>query len=86
MPARRRPNALTMTQQELLQLRPAERAAWLDECSITHSWADGDTVFCLHCDGEFQAAQVHCDQEGDPTCPLCHAATPLDFAPTPWWR
>lgn len=44
------------------------------------------TFFCLHCDGVWKAEDVACDDEGDPTCPVCSNSTPLDFHDLPWWR
>ena len=75
-----------MTQNKLLTLNAADRAAWLDGASPTGSWSQGDDIYCLHCDGVFKAEDVACDREGDPTCPLCQSATPLDFHGLPWWR
>jgi hypothetical protein len=75
-----------MTQKKFAGLTPAQRVAWLDRVSPTNSWAPNDDVFCLHCDAVFKAEDVACDEEGDPTCPLCRSSTPLDFDPLPWWR
>lgn len=75
-----------MTQEELKKLSPKERANWLHERRAFGHWAEGDDVFCLHCDGVFKAEDVDCDPEGDPTCPVCHTSTPLDFDHLPWWR
>jgi hypothetical protein len=75
-----------MTQSEFAKMESAGRAEWLSQVSPTNVWAFGDDVFCLHCDGLFKAEDVACDNEGDPTCPLCHSSTPLDFHRLPWWR
>jgi hypothetical protein len=75
-----------MTQMEFSRMMPAARAKWLNRVSPTSKWKFGDDVFCLHCDGLFKAEDVACDDEGDPTCPLCHSSTPLDFHHLPWWR
>ncbi len=75
-----------MTQNEFSRLTPAKRVTWLNELSPTNSWNLGDDVFCLHCDGVFKAEDVACDDDGYPTCPVCHSSTPLDFAHLPWWR
>ncbi len=75
-----------MTQKELTKLSAAERVAWLNEEDPFHQWAVGQDVYCLHCDGVFKAEDVACDREGDPTCPVCHSSTPLDFFALPWWR
>ena len=75
-----------MTPAQFLDLTPAEKAEWLDEVSPTGSWALRDDVFCLHCDAVFKAEDVACDDEGDPTCPVCRTSTPLDFHRLPWWR
>lgn len=75
-----------MTQNEFKTLKPDARAKWLNEVSPTNSWAFKDDVFCHHCDGLFKAEDVACDKDGDPTCPLCYASTPLDFHKLPWWR
>ena len=75
-----------MTQSEFATMKPAARAKWLNRVSPTHKWAPGDDVFCLHCDGLFKTEDVACDAEGDPTCPLCHSSTPMDFHHLPRWR
>jgi hypothetical protein len=75
-----------MTRTEFSKMTPAARAKWLNKVSPTNKWRLGDDVFCLHCDALFKAEDVACDDEGDPTCPLCHSSTPLDFHHMPWWR
>jgi hypothetical protein len=80
------PEIYQMTQSELFGMLPSERAKWLTSVSPTSTWEEGDNVFCLHCDGVFKAEDVACDPEGDPTCPVCRASTPLDFHYIPWWR
>jgi hypothetical protein len=79
-------NNLGMTQKRFSNMKPEAKARWLNEVSPTDSWAPGDDVFCLHCDAVFKAEDVACDDEGDPTCPVCHSSTPLDFHHLPWWR
>jgi hypothetical protein len=63
-----------------------ERIEWLNARDPLHQWKVGQDVYCLHCDGVFKAEAVAVDGEGDPCCPLCLGATPLDFHPAPWWR
>jgi hypothetical protein len=75
-----------MTRDTFSKMSPAQRAFWLDSVSPTSSWSFGDDIFCMHCDGVFKAEDVGCDDEGDPTCPVCRNATPLDFHKMPWWR
>ena len=62
------------------------RVKWLNERDPINQWSVGDDVYCLHCDGVFKAEDVGCDDEADPTCPVCKSSTPLDFAHLPWWR
>jgi hypothetical protein len=75
-----------MTQKEFATMLPKARAEWLNKVSPTGTWKFGDDIFCLQCDAVFKAEDVACDPEGDPTCPLCHSSTPLDFHNLPWWR
>jgi hypothetical protein len=75
-----------MTRTELTVLAPAERAEWLSDLSPLKSWHVGDDVFCLRCDGIWKAEDVACNNNGDPTCPVCLKGTPLVFFHSPWWR
>jgi hypothetical protein len=75
-----------MTQKQFSKMDSSAKAKWLNRVSPTSKWALGDDVFCLHCDAVFKAEDVACDEEGDPTCPICHSSTPLDFHHLPWWR
>src|ERR1019366_6789504 len=75
-----------MNQSQFSKMDPAAKVKWLTRVSPTNRWALGDDVFCLHCDGVFKAEDVACDEEGDPTCPVCHSSTLLDFGHLPWWR
>jgi hypothetical protein len=75
-----------MTPYEFAKTSPKDKVKWLSSVSPTNSWASGDDIFCLHCDALFKAEDIACDDEGDPTYPLCHSSTPLDFHHLPWWR
>ena len=75
-----------MTGKQFSKMDASAKAKWLNRVSPTSKWALGDDVFCLHCDAVFKAEDVACDEEGDPTCPICHSSTPLDFHYLPWWR
>jgi hypothetical protein len=50
-----------------------------------NQWAAGQTVFCLHCDCYWLIEDTAVDPDGLLECPSCRA-TPMDFAPVPWWR
>jgi hypothetical protein len=64
----------------------SERVQWLNARDPLHKWRVNHDVYCLHCDGVFKAEDIVCDDEGFPTCPVCRASTPIDFARLPWWR
>jgi hypothetical protein len=63
-----------------------ERVDWLNKRDPLHQWSVDDDIFCLHCDGIFKAQDVAQDIEADPTCPVCHTSSPIDFREIPWWR
>jgi len=75
-----------MTPEKFSTLSSEEKARWLNDVSAIARWRKGNDVFCLHCNGVFKVEDIACDNEGDPTCPVCRSATPLDFHHLPWWR
>jgi hypothetical protein len=59
---------------------------WLNERDPINQWSLDDDAFCRHCDGVFKIQDIVRDRDGDATCPVCHAASPMDFRSAPWWR